>query len=102
MINAVANQTPCHLQIASVARCPFGPSRTQVRNAVSWRLQGTPMTGLAQNETTWSGRHDGGEVVDRDLIAPFAMMMLAMLDCRLVGGRSAMTSLCLRASRSLD
>lgn len=60
------------------------------------------MTGLAQNEMTWSGRLDGGEVVDHDLIAPFAMVMLAVLDCRLVGGRSAMTSLCLRPSRSRD
>lgn len=33
MINAVANQAPCHLQIASLADYPFGPSRTQVRNA---------------------------------------------------------------------
>lgn len=48
----------------------------------SRRLQGTPMAGLAQNEMTWSGRLDGGEVVDPDLIAPFALMMLAMLDCR--------------------
>lgn len=62
------------------------------------------MTGLAQNEMTWSGQHDGGEVVDHDLIAPFvATMVLAMLDCkatrRLVVDGSAMTSYCLRASR---
>lgn len=49
------------------------------------RLQGTPMTGFAQDEVTWSGRTGGGEVVDRDLIAPFAMMMAAKWDCRLAG-----------------
>lgn len=50
MINAVANQVPCRLQIASLSDCPFRPSRAQVRNVQSWRLQGTPMTGLAENE----------------------------------------------------
>lgn len=33
MINVVANQALCHLQIASMADYPFGPSSTQVRNA---------------------------------------------------------------------
>lgn len=40
------------------------------------------MTGLAQNEMTWSCRHDGGEVGDHDLIAPFVALAPAMREKR--------------------
>lgn len=38
------------------------------------------MTGLAQNETTWSANTGGGEVVDRDLICS-----LHQVDCGSTG-----------------